>query len=219
MFKKTTLLAMLAGASFAVNANASETNTLRVAPTENNIVFDGHVSQFEYSDATKTKIKGPAGLVDAFIKQDKEYLNFAFILPNPHYTHGDDIVIMLEPKNAKGKKPSDDATRAYIRRKSEWCRTHKGIDGKWEEKFIKWEHKSFSYKNGWEVEARIKLSELPIKIDKETEMGLSFRIWDNVPGQGKGKWNWPEKSDENKPNTWGTLIINSVEPKDNKKGR
>ena len=180
------------------------THVLRVSPSDDTIVLDGHVAQFEYRDSTKTKIKGPHGLVDVYIKQVEEYLYFAFILPNPTFTNGDDIVIMLEPKNAKGEKPSEDAVRAYIRRKSEWSRTHKGAE--WEEYWGKWEYRSVSYTNGWEVECRIKLSELPVDSNKESAMGLSFRIWDNKP---KGKWNWPEKADENAPKTWGVLIINS----------
>ncbi len=166
------------------------------------ILFDGHVSKYEYTDAEHCIIKGPYGEIDIFMKIVDGYLYFASQLPNPNYYIGHDLVIMLEPKNAQDKKPSTDAVRAYVRRKMEHSRTHKGAD--WPDYWGEWEFRSVSYETGWELECRIKLNVLGIDLSKRVEMGLAFRTFDNNP---KDKWNWPEGSDENIPETWGTLVV------------
>ena len=176
---------------------------IKITKTGNeSICFDGHVSKYEYADAEHCVIKGPYGEIDIFIKIADGYLYFASQLPNPNYVSGHDIVIMLEPENVYGKEPSSNAIRAYIRRKSEHSRTHKGPG--WPDYWGPWEFKCVSYKTGWEAECRISLDELGIDLSKKTEMGLAFRSWDKIP---KGKWNWPEGSDEDVPETWGTLLV------------
>jgi len=171
----------------------------------NSVVFDGHVSDFEYGEGSQTILfMAGHGKVTAFVRKDEEFLYFAFRIPD-HTPHpGDDIVVMLDVGNHRAEQPDERCVRAYVRRKFENSRMHKGDGATWADVYGKWEYKSSLYDQGWEVETRIPLTALGALPGQEKVMGFAFRIWDNKP---LNRWNWPVHSDENKPATWGTLVI------------
>ena len=168
------------------------------------ITFDGNVSKFEYADATRSTFKNGHGTVEVATKAAGDYLYFAFEIPDLTPHRGDDIVIMLDTKNNRAAAPDKDDIQAYIRRKSENSRMYVGTGKEWENLYGDWEYKSTPYANGWEVEARIPLKTVGADFAKPATLGLAFRIWDNEPQK---VWNWPAGSDENKPTTWGTLLL------------
>lgn len=167
------------------------------------VVFTGDVSKYEYTDSEKIQFENEHGKVNVYLKRDKKFLYFAFEIPDPTISRGDDIVIMLDLGNKRLSKPQSNNIRAYVRRKSENSRMHQGSDGNWVNWYGEWEYKSSNYKIGWEVEARINLKALKYA-SKKQKYGFGLRIWDNEP---RGKSNFPKTSDEMKPNTWATLVI------------
>ncbi|MFB3891809.1 MAG: sugar-binding protein [Phycisphaerae bacterium] len=170
------------------------------------VTFDGHVSKLEYADATHSTFPNGHGTVDVFTKCQDGFLYFAFQIPDLSPFEGDDIVIMLDTANARKAAPDEADIRAYVRRKMENSRAQQGDGKKWADTYGDWEYRSALYPNGWEVEARIPLKSLKIATAaaKPAVMGLAFRIWDNKP---QGNSNWPVGSNENKPDTWGTLQL------------
>jgi hypothetical protein len=199
---------MLAGAATWLSAGEAEPDN-RVAIAELAkvpVTFDGHVSKFEYSDVIPVRFPNGHGQVDAYVKAIDGYLYFAFELPDRSPHMGDDIVIMLDTRNDSGDAPQKDDIRAYVRRKSENSRMHKGDGKAWVNLYGQWEYRSTPYAVGWEVEARIPLKALDVDFSKGKTLGMAFRIWDNKP---KKVHNWPVGSDERKPSTWGKLVFSS----------
>jgi len=182
------------------------------------VVFDGNVSTFEYCDAVRVNFRNGHGEVAAYVKSDGKFIYFAFEIPDKSVHLGDDIVIMLDTDNMRPENPDSNDVRAYIRRKLENSRMQKGSKGKWADYWGKWEYCARSYDSGWEVECRLPLNApadsafSPSAKDKTGEktvrMGIAFRIWDNSPQK---KWSWPISSDENKPDTWATLVLEEDE--------
>ena len=183
---------------------AADAVTVKAA-SEVPIVFDGNVSKFEYGDASHMTFQDGHGMVDVYVKRDDGFLCFAFELPDPTVHRGDDIVIMLDTQNRRAALPGPECIRAYVRRKPENSRMQQGSQGKWRDVYAQWQYRSSSYAAGWEVECRIPLEAIPLDPAKPATMGLAFRVYDNEP---KKKWNWPAASDENKPETWGTIVLN-----------
>jgi hypothetical protein len=172
------------------------------------ITFDGHVSKFEYGDATHSTFPNGHGTVDVYAKCYEGYVYFAFLIPDLSPFPGDDIVVMLDPVNSRAAAPAKTDIRAYVRRKMENSRQYRGDGQKWVDYYGEWEYRSALYATGWEIEVRHPLKSLGIEAGKKTTMGLAFRIWDNEPEK---IWNWPLGSSENKPNTWGTLVFAPAE--------
>ena len=169
------------------------------------VLFDGHVSPLEYQDGQMVRFTNGHGTVTAFVKRTPAHLCFAFIIPDETVHNGDDIVVMLDTKNAKAAAPTADCIRAYIRRKPENSRMHKGDGKAWVNDYGDWEYRSTSYASGWEVECRYPVASLPGGLKQKTTLGAMFRIWDNEPQK---VWTCPaEGADENKPSTWGTLTL------------
>jgi hypothetical protein len=209
--RATLLLAGAIFAAIALSAGAQPTTTPASpsqvavpADTRLPITFDGHVSKFEYADAAHVTFPNAHGTVDAFIKTHDNFLCFAFQIPDLTPFMGDDIVTMLDLKNAKDPAPTPSDIRAYVRRKIENSRMHEGKDSKWAETYGDWEWRTSLYSTGWEVETRIPLKSLHLEPGKPATLGLAFRIWDNEPQK---VWNWPAGSNEEKPSTWGTLTL------------
>ena len=201
---------LFAGICFVVaeaeSQNADSTDTLKVKGTSQvPVVFDGNVSRFEYADATHATFPNGHGTVDVYMKRYDGFLYFAFQIPDPTVHQGDDIVVMLDTKLSRSATPGPGCIRAYVRRKLENSRMQQGVGKTWADVYSDWEFRSRSYTTGWEVECRIPLAAISVENQKaETTLGLAFRIWDNEPQK---IWNWPLASHENKPDTWGTLLI------------
>ena len=172
------------------------------------VTFDGHVSKFEYSDATRSTFPNGHGIVDVFTKCCDGFVYFAFQIPDLSPHPGDDIVVMLDTTLGKAAAPAKTDIRAYVRRKMENSRQYQGDGQKWVDCYGDWEYRSAAYSTGWEVEVRYPLKSLNLETGKKTTLGLAFRIWDNQPQK---IWNWPVGSDENKPATWGTLVLAPAE--------
>jgi hypothetical protein len=168
------------------------------------VVFDGHVSKFEYGDAVRTMFPNGHGTVEAFTKAAGGYLYFAFSIPDRTPHPGDDIVIMLDTKNRRSAALDSSDIRAYVRRKMENSRMEQGNGKAWENLYGDWEYRSSLYSVGWEVEARIPLKSLNLDFKTPATMGLAFRIWDNSPQK---VWNYPLRANEDQPRSWGTLIF------------
>ena len=168
------------------------------------VTFDGNVSKFEYADAAHASFANGHGVVDAYAKCSEGYLCFGFQIPDLSPFGGDDIVIMLDTKNDRQAAPDDADIRAYVRRKMENSRQQQGDGKKWADYYGDWEYRSALYSTGWEVEARIPLKSLGVAPDKLSAVGLSFRIWDNQPQK---TYSWPAGANENKPDTWGKLVL------------
>ncbi len=169
------------------------------------VVFDGHVSPLEYQDGQMVRFKNGHGTVTGFVKRSPDFLYFAFTIPDETVHIGDDIVVMLDTRSAKPAAPTADCIRAYIRRKPENSRMHKGDGRAWVDYYGDWEYRSNSYASGWEVECRYPVASLPGGLKEKTTLGLMFRIWDNEPQK---VWTCPaEGADENRPSTWGTLTV------------
>ena len=218
------MLSRMTVLAFCMQACAltADENELRVKTSSDiPVVFDGHVSKFEYYDAAVVNFQNSHGQVTAYIKSDAEFLYFAFEIPdtpvhmdNNPLRMGDDIVVMLDVDNVRPAKPGANDIRAYIRRKPENSRMQKGDLKTWQDYWGKWEYRSHSYVAGWEVECRVPLRGMTNEIftkpveakaeADETKMGISFRLWGNIPPK---KWAWPSPADEERPDTWGTLIL------------
>ena len=168
------------------------------------VTFDGHVSKFEYSDATHSTFPNGHGVVDVYAKCFDGCVYFAFQIPDLSPHPGDDIVVMLDTTLGRAAAPAKTDIRAYVRRKMENSRQYQGDGQKWVDYYGDWEYRSSSYSTGWEVEVRYPLKSLNLQAGKKATLGLAFRIWDNQPQK---IWNWPVGSDENKPVTWGTLVL------------
>lgn len=173
------------------------------------ITFDGHVSKFEYADATPVTVPNGHGTVNAWVKCLDGYLYFAFQIPDLSPFQGDDIVVMLDTAHDRSPAPDKNDIRAYVRRKMENSRQYQGDGKKWTDYYGEWEYRAAPYAIGWEVEVRIPLKAIGVDPTKPAALGLAFRIWDNEPQK---TWNWPANSDENKPDTWATLQIQPAEP-------
>jgi hypothetical protein len=172
------------------------------------VTFDGNVSKFEYADAACASFPNGHGIVDVSAKCFDGYLYFAFQIPDLSPHPGDDIVIMLDTDHSRHAAPGKTDIRAYVRRNMENSRMQQGDGQKWADYYGDWEYRSALYSTGREVEARIPLKSLGIEPGKKAALGLAFRIWDNKPQQ---TYNWPAGSNENKPDTWGTLTIDLTE--------
>lgn len=181
---------------------------ISVALSEDAVTFDGHVSSFEYADAAQFKFTAGHGQVTTYIKQYEGWLYFAFQIPEPTVHPGDDIVVMLNLDDPALVKPSAKCIRAYVRRKMENSRMHKGNDEKWVNLYGPFEYKAVTYNQGWEAEIRIPLVDIGVTEGQIVSIPLALRIWDNEP---LAKWNWPLAADENKPDTWGKLTITATE--------
>ena len=167
--------------------------------------FDGHVSLLEYQDGQMMRFKNGHGTVTGFVKRTPDFLCFAFVIPDETVHDGDDIVVMLDTKNTKPDAPTADCIRAYIRRKPENSRMHKGDGKTWVNDYGAWEYRSASYASGWEIECRYPAASLPGGLKEKTTLGAMFRIWDNEPQK---VWTCPaEGADENRPSTWGTITL------------
>ncbi len=188
----------------AQTAPAADKRVTIKAASDVPVVFDGNVSKFEYADAAHATFPNGHGTVDVYVKVQDGYLYFGCEIPDLSPFIGDDMVIMLDTKNARSAAPDAGDTRAYVRRKIENSRMEKGDGKAWKDDYSDWEYKASLYANGWEVEARIPLKSLGVDGDKGATMGLAFRIWDNQPEK---MHYWPAGSNEKKPDTWGTLAI------------
>lgn len=168
-------------------------------------IFDGHVSKLEYSDARHFVFTNGHGEVDVYVKIADGCLCFAFVIPDDTYHTGDDMVVMLDTKNARQEAPGKDDLRAYVRRKTEHARMHVGDGKEWVDQYGPWEYRSTSYASGWEMECRIPLQ--AIGVTGKTTLGFALRIWDNEPQK---VYNWPTGSKETEPKTWGTLVLDAT---------
>ena len=92
------------------------------------VTFDGHVSKFEYGDATYTTFPNGHGTVDVYSKCVDGMLYFAFQIPDLSPFAGDDIVIMLDTNHQRTGAPAKGDIRAYVRRKMENSRMQQGAD-------------------------------------------------------------------------------------------
>jgi len=199
------VLAVRAQSPTTAPASASEVVIKGVSTLP--VTFDGHVSKFEYADAVHVTFPNGHGTVDGYVKCHDGFLYFAFQIPDLSPHPGDDIVTMLDTKNAKDAAPAAGDIRAYVRRKIENSRMDEGKDGKWVNCYSDWEWHSELYATGWEVETRIPLKKLGVDFSKNVTIGLAFRIWDNEPQK---VWNWPAGSQETQPNTWGTITFQAA---------
>ena len=82
-------LAVMLSAWAAENINSVSCDTSKVhvaALSKVGVVFDGHVSKFEYNDAARVHFKNGHGVVDVFVKCYDGYLYLAYEIPDttPH---------------------------------------------------------------------------------------------------------------------------------------
>ena len=198
------IMAIMAALTVAVCSSRLPAGADDAAVAAAPLVFDGHVSKLEYGDAKHSLFTNGHGQVDVYVKVFDGRLCFGFVIPDETVHPGDDMVVMLDTRNARPETPDKDDLRAYVRRKIENSRMHVGDGKAWIDQYGPWEYRAVSYAAGWEVECRIPISSLGVT-DKTT-MGFALRIWDNEPQKN---FNWPTGSNEAKPNSWGSLVLDA----------
>ena len=143
------------------------------------VTFDGHVSKFEYGDATALTFANGHGMVDVWAKCFDGFLYFAFQIPDRSPFQGDDIVVMLDTANGRAAAPDKNDVRAYVRRKMENSRQYQGDGKKWVDYYGEWEYRAMPYAIGWEVEVRIPLKALGVGPEQ------AGRAWSGLPHLGQ----------------------------------